>query len=107
MVGGKISTSDIDLNEERNEKISGPIEVIVKMARKRYTIRCHQLMCRSGRASRATSTGRTAACVDTCAMSLLLPYRLLALGSIKRRWTIVTMKMIMNRSTDIAAARPK
>src|SRR5258708_4235299 len=106
MVGGKISTSDIDLNEERNEKISGPIEVIVKMARKVYTTRCHQLKCRSGRASRSTSTGRTAACVDTCAMSLLLPY-LLALGSIKRRWTIVTMKMIMNRSTDIAAARPK
>src|SRR6266567_1201679 len=108
-VGGKDSNSDIDFNDEINVKISGPIEVMVKMARKIYTTRCHQLTCRSGCSSRAISTGRTAACacVDTCAMGLLLPYRLLVLGSIKRRWMIVTMKMIMNRITDIAAAKPK
>src|ERR1700730_18221100 len=78
-LGGKTSTSDIVLKEEMNVKISGPSEVMVKIPRKIYTIRCHQLNCRLGRAPRGISTGRTAACVDvdTCAMSLLPPYRLL------------------------------
>src|SRR5579863_2131637 len=86
-VGGKASTSDIVLKEEIIVKISGPSEVMVKIARKINTIRCHQLNCRPGRAPLGASKGPAAACaeVDTCAMSLLPPYRLLVLGSIKRR----------------------
>src|SRR2546421_5490342 len=110
-LGGKASTSRIVLNDEINVKISGPTEVMVKIARNTYTTMCHQLKCRSGRISLATSTGRIAACactsVGACAMSLLLYRLLLELGSIKRRWMSVTTRITQKRITDIAAALPK